>query len=1428
MNLICRLALIILFSCFFTQSFAHTLEDLIPLNTATHTAIRNGSWFDPTIWSTGTVPSDAAIVVIPTGISVDYEGQSSAHIFAIRVDGTFNCSQSTLGQTTTLIFDTFIGTLNSYVKFIANQATDGNIDIRITPFDIEQYKNGTSGYTQVWNTAARSHFSDTTTTYEVTYNVGPDKRFNTLAQAQAGNTTVSEASRSIKDDGAGVLGRTSWDTTQLTLGIVVMGQIEIMGQTKTNMLKLGGDALRGQRTISLAQPPVGWKVGDSLIVTRGGNLNASSNGEDLVAIQSIVGNVITTTANLNKNHEGRIVDNLHCYVGNLTRNITFRSTIADTVHQRGHFMVMHNDINVQIKDAAFVDMGRTDKSRLTDDFVWDKWLQPPTFKSKISALGQECAEMRANAPHLITNSRGRYSIHLHQLGTTAGANIAEVTGNVVWGNPGWGITHHDSYANVSDNVVFEVIGGGIVSETGSELGFWDNNLVVDVQKGHSTDPYTAAVFYDDYLYSGQGLAMKGRAVICRNNVIANAFNGVGIINMNPSTQNLDRVDALALATLRPNFQINQFPLSINGYSSEGDGVMPVEVALIMENTTVIGCNQGLRSIERDMGVNHESRSIFDGFIAWGVNQGLSITYQADYSFKDVFISGKNSNALGAFLWKHSHNHVFEDIKMVDLKYGITVSKLVESGNGQLKTRNNGFTPWYFVNLTTENVDTFYQIEKEDPSTTTSYTEHSDNPIHLSSAELVARPTTFTIQPDSSDLVVNYAAGDFRFEIDGIVTDDLGSYHFGIEQALAQGNLREGYPIRIYEFASANKLEAYLSQHGVYKDTANNNQLYFIIDEVIPNRRTYEYTTFPIRIRIDNAPSTGVFANPQIEHPSNFAPTLQLVSLGDLGTTVAQSSTTTTATYGGFAIDASASKSIDGNNNGRVNAQIFQRGLVPLGSFSETNVEMEPWYDMDLGAMHDIAFIDIWNTVELNGGAIETMSTHFTDFYVLVSDTAFGNLSLAAARQLADFEYHNNNAPARKFSLNHINARGRYVRIQAVGNTKMKLAEVEIVGQKYLGCAPVVHYTEIKPTDGTIEIAIEECEDTAGWTNYYDSLGQILLSIKKNGNHIGEVGDGTFEVSIGGANQWYDLTNAAYTANYFTPTNGFAWGAIGRFWNVEPTVQPRTPVQVRFYYKSDDVTTAQGGFGAATASNLLFYKIRNHTPAVVNPSSGHTIVSGSDIEFLSTIYQSFGDQHYVEFNANSFSGGGGGASASPPSIILPIGLLGLTGQKIAQTSLLTWSTTYEQDNAGFIVQRSNNGTDWTALSWVNSKGNSTSKTTYQLTDKEPLGGENYYRIIQQDIDGSTSISNVVVLVFEPKEAVLVYPNPTQTILTVEIPSYQSGVAKITIYNSVGQLVADYSLQTNRLNIPTSSWTAGTYFVRIEQGGIITKKAFIKMD
>lgn len=1058
-----RLLVLFLFAlCFHQHSLlAHgTLNDLIPSNTATHTAQQSGEWFETTTWTEGSIPGEGAIVYIPSGIAVNYEGQSSAALFAIRVDGTFTCIQETASDTTTITFDTFVGTMDSEIFFHADGASHGAILVNIKPFDIEAYK---ADLANIWNQDARDHFSDRVTHYQVTYDIGPDNRFKTYALSQNGNTNVTITSRISVDDIAGILGRTEWDSTQLSIGLITMGELEIIGQEKSVMAKLSADASKGTNLLSLETVPSGWAVGDTILVTLGGNKDAISNGTELLEIATISGTTITTTSNLKKNHEGRAAEDLHCYVGNMNRNIIFQSAKKDSTH-RGHIMAMMHPTNIQVKNAAFINMGRTSKDKLTDDRIWDHWVEPVVGNTYVSALGQECSQLVTPPKADISNHRGRYSIHLHQLGASNGSNLAEIRGNVIWGNPGWGITHHSSHADISNNVIYQVTGSALVSEAGDETGFWDNNLIVETEKGHTTDLYEASLFYDDYLFSGQGMGMKGRGVVCRGNVIADANMGIGIVNFNAAINSTTRMDAEALANIRPGYQYDQFPLSQNGYAKEGNGILPLEVALILENNTVIDANLGLSSIERDMGVNHESRSVFHNLKIWGANTGVRITYQNDYSFRNLFVSGKNDSSIGIYMWKHSHNHSFEGVKLVDLQEGITVSQLVENSTYTTKkTRNNGFTPWLFIDLETENVIDLYGIHTYDKNSPTIYTEHPDNVIHLSSDQLsMTRPVTFTLN-DKADLEIDLAAApvDLQFTVDGVVTDRIGAYEFGIEQASSMQNLRFDYAERIYEFASQERLEAYLTANGVYEDP-DDGEIYFIINEYVPDRISYEYKAFPIRVKILNPPGGAPYNNIQTEPAANLEPTNELISRF---ATAIQSSTSTSESFDGMTIDVPASRAIDGNSNGRINAHFHQFGLDPIGSSAITNTELEPWWEMDLGEEKIIEYIDIWNTLDMQGTALETPSAHFKDFYILIDDQPFGNVDLATARANASQEYYKDGTVSRLFSVETMNITGRYIRIQAVGTTKIGLAEVDLIGRSI-------------PTE-------EDCNGIVGGLAYFD-------------------------------------------------------------------------------------------------------------------------------------------------------------------------------------------------------------------------------------------------------------------------------------------------------------------------------------------------------
>jgi len=1114
------------------SAFSSSIVDLIPDNTATHTAKESGSWSDTSTWVEGTIPTAGAIVVIPAGMVVTYSENSEEHIFAIKVKGTLKIVQTSILNTTKLVVDTFVGLMGSKIYVHASAVTDGNISIVFKPFDIQQHKpNSTRIYPLKWSAVAKSHFSDKRNHYKVTYKITTPNnkdRFNDAADGNL-NTSVAEHFSEAIDDGPGVYGRSAWDPDQLSLGLVTMGEIQVLGKSKTNMVKLGADASKNQTSLSLSETPVGWSVGDELVITSGGNQSTNSKGVDQVAIGVISGTAITSASNLLYNHEGRTAQSLHCYVGNLSRNITLSSADISEVSRRGHVMAMHNPTDVQFRYAAFKDLGRTDKSRVLDDFIFDKWIDPVVFTSKLSALGQECMELKAPEAKKITNSRGRYSIHLHRTGAANGTNAAYVEGNAIWGNPGWAITHHDSHAEITKNVVYDVTGAGIVSESGSETGFWDDNLVVDIKKGRNgkgtamttvsgenyfdPDFYHSSLFYDDYLFRGEGLAMKGRAVVCRNNIISDTNFGVGINNINPVKTNLTRVDPAALKVLRPKHMVDHFPLDTNGYSSEGDGVMPVEVALFFENTTVINSYTALNSIERDMGVNHESRSVFDGFKGWGVNIGFQLTYQTDYSFKDVFLSGKNMNSRGIDMWKHSQNHTFENTRLEDFGTGIRVSKIVGTSNNYLnvKTRNNGFTQWTFVNYSENNVTNHYALDLDSSGAAYVYNEHCDNISYLETGDIMSTRevafTSFTDKPllsasfqaanqDSNlqgsledydddlevDLEVDLSAivnasnpknNPFRFRVNGLVSDSGGTYNFGNKQAWAQGSLRFSYPQRTYEFASKAKFEAYLVANGVYKDASRADQLYFIINEVVPDRFTFEYKSFPVKIDILNAPNTAPYSTAVYESTEALAPKTKVLSVFGTATQSLDSS----ETFEGVAIATPADRAIDGNTNGRKHAQFYQKGKVPVGSSSLTGAQSEPWWELDLGQNSTINHIDVWGRQTLNGKSIPVVSeADFGELYVLIKETPFTSTSLAAAKLEADKWYHRT-AGTRLFSMSDINKNGRYVRIQGVGsNRKLGLAEVTVLGKKEATPDPC----EVVEEDGVLLNKDFECGFDADW------------------------------------------------------------------------------------------------------------------------------------------------------------------------------------------------------------------------------------------------------------------------------------------------------------------------------------------------------------
>lgn len=188
--------------------------------------------------------------------------------------------------------------------------------------------------------------------------------------------------------------------------------------------------------------------------------------------------------------------------------------------------------------------------------------------------------------------------------------------------------------------------------------------------------------------------------------------------------------------------------------------------------------------------------------------------------------------------------------------------------------------------------------------------------------------------------------------------------------------------------------------------------------------------------------------------------------------------------------------------------------------------------------------------------------------------------------------------------------------------------------------------------------------------------------------------------------------------------------------------------------------------------------------------------------------------------------------------LPVRLLHFVGLAKNDRNNLTWQTATETANKGFEVQHSKNGTQFTTLSFVGSKavaGNSSQKIDYEYDHYTPLEGDNYYRLMQIDINGHKEYSDVVLLRNEKNRLFVIssiYPNPVGTVLKAQLSVNTLNKLRVAVTNMEGKMLlqktVDLAIGTHIVQLPVVSLAAGTYLLNLtnEITGERISQKFIK--
>ncbi|WP_207495227.1 right-handed parallel beta-helix repeat-containing protein [Aridibaculum aurantiacum] len=230
--------------------------------------------------------------------------------------------------------------------------------------------------------------------------------------------------------------------------------------------------------------------------------------------------------------------------------------------------------------------------------------------------------------------------------------------------------------------------------------------------------------------------------------------------------------------------------------------------------------------------------------------------------------------------------------------------------------------------------------------------------------------------------------------------------------------------------------------------------------------------------------------------------------------------------------------------------------------------------------------------------------------------------------------------------------------------------------------------------------------------------------------------------------------------------------------------------------------------------------RNSTGASFPYTSSAVSITGHSFSFASnpTFY-------YYFYNWQVSSGCESARMPITASITdcpVPVNLYSFKGEKQASTNRLEWTTLTEANNAGFELQRSADGTNFSALAFAESKaanGFSNRPLTYSYNDVRPLATNNYYRLKQMDKDGKVTFSQIVLLKGAKVNAVTIsniYPNPVKNDLNVVIASPATEKIQLVVTDVTGKVMANaaYQLQAgdNVIKLDVERYSTGTYIIK----------------
>ncbi|MBP9192468.1 MAG: VCBS repeat-containing protein [Ignavibacteria bacterium] len=190
------------------------------------------------------------------------------------------------------------------------------------------------------------------------------------------------------------------------------------------------------------------------------------------------------------------------------------------------------------------------------------------------------------------------------------------------------------------------------------------------------------------------------------------------------------------------------------------------------------------------------------------------------------------------------------------------------------------------------------------------------------------------------------------------------------------------------------------------------------------------------------------------------------------------------------------------------------------------------------------------------------------------------------------------------------------------------------------------------------------------------------------------------------------------------------------------------------------------------------------------------------------------------------------------IPLPVELSSFTSETETNNITLNWTTSSEENNAGydiektmFNVQSSMFNDNWSKAGFVKGNGTTNNTINYTFTDKNLQSGKYKYRLKQTDFNGNFKyyeLSNEVTIGVPDKFYLSQnYPNPFNPTSNLGFGISKLGFISLKVYDSQGKEVAVLVNENKapgyyNIQFDGSNLSSGVYYYRLESKGFVQTK------